>query len=318
MVTMHKDFDVVTVGDLNADLILAGDVTPVFGQVEKVIDDATLAMGGSTSIFACGAARLGLRVAFVGKVGCDPIGDFLLDTLAARGVNIAGVCRDEHTKTGLTTVLSRGVDRAMLTYLGTLGTFAYADIDLSIVARARHLHMGSYYMLDALRSETPRLFAEAKAHGLTISLDTNYDPSERWAGGIDAVLAYVDIFLPNETELKAIARRATWQDALQQLRQSVPTVVLKRGADGAVAQRGEDFAEVRPTPVPVVDTTGAGDSFNAGFVYAHLAGWPLARSVAFAVACGSASTQAAGGIESQPAVEEAMQLLNAYTITERR
>lgn len=306
---MSVEFDIVAIGDLNADLILAGDVTPVFGQVEKVIDDATLTMGGSTSIFACGTARLGLRVAFVGKVGRDPIGDFLLDTLAARGIDIAGVQRDERIKTGLTTVLSRGVDRAMLTYLGTLGVLSYTDVDWSIVARARHLHMGSYYMLDALRPDTPRLFAEARARGLTVSLDTNYDPTEQWDGGIAAALAQVDIFLPNETELKAIARRDDWQAALAHLATQVPTVVVKRGGKGAVVQRDEQVVAAAPVPVAVLDTTGAGDSFNAGFVYGHLAGWPLERTVAFAVACGSASTHAAGGVESQPTLQEAMELL---------
>ena len=305
---MQKGFDVVAVGDLNADLILSGDVTPVFGQVEKVIDDATLTMGGSTSIFACGAARLGLSVAFVGKVGRDPLGDFLLDTLAAHSVDIAGVRRDAQVKSGLTTVLSRGVDRAMLTYLGTLGALAYADIDWSIVARARHLHLGSYYMLDALRPDIARLFAEARAHGLTVSLDTNYDPTEQWAGGIDAALAHVDIFLPNETEAKAIGQGATWQAGLAHLAARVPVVAVKRGGDGATVQRGDHCVTAPPIPVTVVDTTGAGDSFNAGFVYGHLAGWSLARTLAFAVACGSASTRAAG-IESQPTLEEALTLV---------
>jgi len=306
---MRKDIDVVAVGDLNADLILSGDVTPVFGQVEKLIDDATLTMGGSTSIFACGAARLGLRVAFVGKAGCDTIGDFLLDTLAARGIDIAGVRRDAQVKTGLTTVLSRGVDRAMLTYLGTLGVLAFADIDWSMVARARHLHLGSYYMLDALRPEIPRLFAEAHTQGLTVSLDTNYDPTERWAGGIDAALAHVDIFLPNETEAQAIGRGATWQAGMAQLATRVPVVAVKRGGAGATAQRGAEVITTPPIPVTVVDTTGAGDSFNAGFVYGHLAGWSLTHTLAFAVACGSASTRAAGGIESQPTLDEALALV---------
>jgi len=312
---MPRDFDVVAVGDLNADLILTGDVTPVFGQVEKLIDDATLTMGGSTSIFACGAARLGLRVAFVGKVGRDPIGDYLLDTLQARGIDIAGVRRDKRVKTGLTVVLSRGVDRAMLTYLGTLGILAYADVDWSIVERARHLHMGSYYMLDTLRPDAPRLFAQAQARGLTVSLDTNYDPTEQWDGGISAALAHVDIFLPNETEVKAIGRGATWQEGLDHLAARVPAVALKRGGDGAIARRGAEIAEARPLPVTVVDTTGAGDSFNAGFVYGHLAGWSLQRTVDFAAACGSASTRAAGGIESQPTVEEALELLRETKAT---
>jgi len=306
---MSRTLDVVAVGDLNADLILAGDVAPLFGQVEKLIDDATLTMGGSTSIFACGAARLGLRVAFVGMVGRDPIGDYLLDTLQARGIDIAGVRRDERVKTGLTTVLSRGVDRAMLTYLGTLGILASADVDWSIVRRARHLHMGSYYMLDALRPDVPHLFAEARRCGLTVSLDTNYDPTEQWDGGIEGALAHVDIFLPNETEGKAIGRGATWQEGLDHLAAYVPCVALKRGGEGAIARCGAQVAAARPLPVTVVDTTGAGDSFNAGFVYGRLAGWSLQRTVDFAAACGSASTRAAGGIESQPTVAEAQDLL---------
>lgn len=308
---MRQRFDIVAVGDLNADLILAGDVTPRFGQVEKVIDDATLTMGGSTSIFACGAARLGLRVAFIGKVGRDPIGDFLLDTLLARGIDVAGVRRDDTVKTGLTTILSRGVDRAMLTYLGTLGVLTAADIDWELASQARHLHLGSYYMLDALRPEAPHLFAAARARGLTVSLDTNYDPTEQWDGGIATALANVDIFLPNETEVQAISRCTTWQAGMAHLAARVPVVAVKRGGDGATAQRGAEVVTAPPLPVTVVDTTGAGDSFNAGFVYGHLAGWPLARTLTFAVACGSASTRAAGGIESQPTVEAALALMGS-------
>lgn len=305
-----KPFDVVAVGDLNGDLILSGDVTPVFGQVEKVIDDATLTVGGSTAIFACGAARLGLRVAFVGKVGRDPIGDSLLDALTARGVDVSGVRRDETTKTGLTTVLSRGADRAMLTYLGTLATLRASDINMQIVNQARHLHLGSFYMLDALRPDIPLLFAEAKAHGLTVSLDTNYDPTERWAGGIEDALTHTDIFLPNETELNAIARCNDWRTALAKLAAHTPIVAVKRGGEGAAAQRGEQRIEAAAPPVQLVDTTGAGDSFNAGFVYGYLAGWPLERTLAFAIACGSASTRAAGGVESQPTLAEALTLMS--------
>src|SRR5690349_21899163 len=107
----NRDFDVVVVGDLNADLLLSGDVTPAFGQVEKLIDDATLTLGSSSAIFACGAARLGLRVAFVGKVGDDEFGRFVAGELAARGVDTSGVVVDPTIKTGLTVILSRGDDR---------------------------------------------------------------------------------------------------------------------------------------------------------------------------------------------------------------
>ena len=297
---MSARFDVVAVGDLNADLVLSGDVTPVFGQVEKLIDDATLTLGGSTAIFACGAARLGLRVAMVSLVGTDPFGDFLLDTLAARGVNTQGVRRTHQHKTGLTTILSHGVDRAMLTYPGTLSTLCRHDIDSTLVTQARHLHLGCFYLLDALRPDLPDFFAWSRSQGLTVSLDTNYDPTKLWDGGIGATLDQVDLFLPNETELTAITHHASWQTGLASLSERVPTVAVKRGSAGASATRNGQTTHATPLPVQVVDTTGAGDSFDAGFVYAHLAGWPLPQMLQFAVACGSASTRAAGGTHAQP------------------
>lgn len=305
---MAKPFDLVVVGDINADLVLSGDVTPVFGQVEKLLDDASLVIGGSATIFACGAARLGLRVAFVGKVGDDVFGHFMLDALNRRGIDTAGVVRDPVVKTGLTVILSRGHDRAMLTFAGTIGALRHDEIDLEIFELARHVHMGSYFLLERLLPDVPRLFAEARRRGLTVSLDTNYDPAERWDSGIEATLRHVDIFLPNETELTRITRTQDWRAGLAKAAQTVPTVVAKLGGEGAAVQQGNKLVYQPVLPVAVVDTTGAGDSFDAGFVYGHLAGWSLERTLGMAMACGASSTQAAGGTESQPNLEEALAL----------
>jgi sugar/nucleoside kinase (ribokinase family) len=179
-----RDYDVLVVGELNADLILRGDVTPAFGQVEKLIDDAALTIGSSSAIFACGAARLGLRVAFIGKVGDDEFGRFTLRELNQRGIDAGGVVIDRALPTGLSVILSRPSDRAILTHLGSIAALRFDEIDLSWLSRARHLHLGSFYLLDALRPDVPRLFDEAKARGLTISIDTNYDPTEKWEGGL--------------------------------------------------------------------------------------------------------------------------------------
>src|SRR5512139_1181094 len=109
-----RDFDIVVVGELNADLILRGDVTPAFGQVEKIIDEATLTIGSSSAIFACGAARLGLRTAFIGKAGNDEFGRFMLRELQQRGIDTRGVVIDPNLPTGLSVILSRPFDRAIL------------------------------------------------------------------------------------------------------------------------------------------------------------------------------------------------------------
>jgi sugar/nucleoside kinase (ribokinase family) len=175
-----KDIDVLVVGELNVDLILTGDVTPGFGQAEKLVEDATLTLGSSSAIFACGAARLGLKVAFIGKVGDDDFGRVVLRSLAERGVDTAGVVVDPTIKTGLSVILSRPDDRAILTHLGSIAALRYAEIDQSLLLRACHLHLGSYFLLDSLRPDVTQLFAEAHRQGLTTSLDTNYDPQENW------------------------------------------------------------------------------------------------------------------------------------------
>jgi len=304
-----RDFDLLVVGDLNADLILRGDVEPAFGQVEKLIDDATLTLGSSSAIFACGAARLGLRVALVGKVGDDEFGRFMVREMNARGVNTESVVSDPQVKTGLTVILSRGNDRAMLTYSGSIGALRLAEIDQALIARARHLHVASYFLLDALRPDILALFDLARSFGLTISLDTNYDPAEKWNGGLADVLRRADVFLPNETELRAIADIAETEAALHRLASGGLVVAAKLGVRGAMAQRGNERASAQALLVDVVDTTGAGDTFDAGFIYGYLAGWELARALRLACVCGSLSTRAAGGTTTQPTLAEALEKL---------
>ncbi len=299
-----RSFDIVVVGELNADLILRGDVAPAFGQVEQIIDEATLTIGSSSAIFACGAARLGLRVAFSGKVGDDEFGRFMLRELAQRSIDTRGVVIDPALPTGLSVILSRPADRAILTYLGSIAALRFDEIDLSLLSSTRHLHLGSYYLLDALRPDVPRLFDEARARGLSISIDTNYDPAAKWEGGLRETLPRADIFLPNETELLAITHEDSIEAGLDRLA-DIPIVAVKLGARGALARRGSEIVRADSIPVHVVDTTGAGDSFDAGFVYGFLAGYPLSLSLRLACICGSLSTRAAGGTAAQATWQEA-------------
>lgn len=298
--------DLLVVGDLNPDLILQGDVEPAFGQTEKLVADATLALGSSAGIFACAAARLGLKVAYAGKVGDDEFGRFVINELAARQVDTAGIVIDSGVKTGLGVALSKGNDRAILTYLGSIAALRYADIDSSLLRRARHLHLGSYFLLAGLRPDVPALFEQAHSLGLTTSLDTNYDPSERWDGGLMDALAHTDIFMPNETELRAITGQSDLDAALASLASRVKIVTAKLGPQGAIARVAKDRYQAAPLAVSVVDTTGAGDSFDAGFLYGYLAGWDMPRALRLGCVCGSLSTRAAGGTAAQPTLAEAL------------
>ena len=299
-----SQFDLLVAGEINPDLILSGDVTPVFGQVEKLLDDASLTIGSSSAIFACGAARLGLKVAFIGVAGADLFGRFMLEAMQARGVDTSAVIVDAQQPTGLSVILNRGGDRAILTRLGCIASLRAGQVADDLLRSARHLHVASYFLQSALQPGLPDLFRRARSLGLTTSLDTNWDPSAEWRG-FDDLLRLVDVFLPNEAECCAIARAPHLPDALEKLSALAGLVAVKRGADGALLRRGAQIIAAAPIPVKVVDTVGAGDSFDAGFLYGYLSGWELPRALRLGVICGGLSTQAAGGVTAQPTLEEA-------------
>jgi sugar/nucleoside kinase (ribokinase family) len=305
-----SDLDLLVVGEINPDLILRGeDVAPVFGQAEKLVDEATLTIGASSAIMACGAARLGLRTAFVGLVGDDEFGRFMLRALQERGVDTSGCVVDADVHTGMSVILSQPHDRAILTYIGAIGALRVEQIDRRLLRRARHLHVGSYFLLDALRAGLPALYAEARTAGLSTSLDTNWDPAGQWDGGLWDLLPHCDLFLPNEAEARHIARCDDLAAALDRLANHVPTLAVKLGAQGGLARQGDRVARAPSLPVQVLDTTGAGDSFDAGFLYGYLNGWPVDWSLQMGCVCGSLSTRAAGGTQGQATLDEALAAL---------
>lgn len=299
-----KRFDLLVIGEINPDLVLQGaDVTPAFGQAEKIVEQAALTIGSSAVITACGAARLGLKTAFAGLVGDDLFGRFMLAAMAERGLDTSACVVDAAQATGMSVILSNPADRAILTYPGTIPLLRLEQIDLGLLRQARHLHLGSYFLLDALRPALPELFSAAKEAGLTISLDCNWDPSGQW--DMAGVLPMVDIFLPNRSEVLNISGEADFARGVAALGRMVPTMAVKLGAEGGVALRGGESVRAPALAVDVVDTTGAGDSFNAGFLYGCLNDYTLSEALALACACGSLSTRAAGGTAAQPTLAEA-------------
>lgn len=303
--------DLVVLGDCNPDLLVLGDdVTPEFGQREKLVDRMSLLIGGSASIAAVAAARLGLRVALVAAVGDDAAGQFMLAQLAAEGVDVAAVAVRPDEPTAMTVALSTGDDRAILTATGAVATLTAADVPESLISSARHVHVSSYFLIErSLGPDLAALFAKARAAGSTTSLDTNWDPAEQWGGDtLREVLAQTDLLIPNETEAYRLARRDTLPEAVAALTAAVPRLVIKRGPRGALcaerssepgaAQSDVSQHEVWLPPVAPVDTTGAGDCFNAGLIAGLLLGQPLSQAAALACAAGAASTQAPGGTGS--------------------
>ncbi|HEY3335110.1 MAG TPA: sugar kinase [Candidatus Limnocylindrales bacterium] len=301
---MH-DIDLLVVGEINPDVVVTDpDPVPAFGQAERLVEGIRLTIGSSSAITACGAARLGLRVAMVGVVGDDALGRFMLDALAARGVDVSACRVAAGRPTGASVVLGNGTDRAILTAAGTIRDTRASDVPPSLLARARHVHVGSLFLQPGLASDLPGLFRAARAGGATTSLDPNWDPTGSWDGGLAAALAETDILLPNAGEALRLTGAADVETAARALAGDGRTAVVKLGADGAIAMSGGELLRARARPVVAVDTTGAGDSFDAGFLAARLDGRPVDDALAFAVACGSLSTRAPGGTDGQATRDE--------------
>ena len=303
---MAAAFDLLVLGDVNPDVVLSGgDIVPAFGQAEHLVEAAELTLGGSGAILAAGASRLGMRVAIAGVVGDDVYGRFVRSILEERGVDTGALVVDPTVRTGVSVVLSGDRDRAILTHLGAIASLRVSDVGAELLASARHVHVSSFFLQRSLAPGVGRLFAELRAGGTTTSVDPNWDPSEQWDGGLLDALEATDVFLPNDMEARRVAHTSDLDEAVVSLAQRARVVVVKTGADGAMAGTRTQTCRVPGRVVHVEDTTGAGDSFDAGFLVGWLGGRSLEDAVRLANACGAISTTALGGITAQPTLGEA-------------
>jgi ribokinase len=304
---------VLVVGDVNPDLVLCGDVVPRFGQAEQLLDSVSLVIGGSAGITAHGFARLGRAVAVVAAVGADEFGTTVTTALAAAGVDTSELVVHPDQSTGVTVVLSLGADRSILTMPGAIPLLSADDVRAA-VARAlpaglRHVHVCSFFLEPKLAAELPDLLAEIRDAGITTSLDTNDDPAGEW-DRVAATLPHLDLLLPNRAEARALAEAiagpvADLDQAGRVLAERGPTVVVKDGPDGARALAPDGTAAVAlGVPARTVDATGAGDSFNAGFLDAWLRDLPIAECLRRGVIAGARSVEAVGGTAAQPSLEQ--------------
>lgn len=305
-----KQFDLIAIGELNVDLVVTGlNGTPQLGR-EIIADNYSLVLGSSTAICACGVSNLGLKTGYIGKVGKDRFGEVALEGLQKYGINMDYVMIDEGIKTGVTISLSSKNDRAMVTFIGSIDALSFEDIDVSLLNKTRHIHIGSYFLQNSLRKDIPGLFALAKEKGVSTSLDAGWDNSEIWDYGIFEALKYTDIFFPNEIEAINIAKTDNVKNAANILSKACKIVVIKCGSDGAVAKAGDKLLIKGTYDLEPVDTTGAGDSFNAGFIYAFLQGLSVEKCMEYGNACGSISVTRIGGASSCASLDEVQALIN--------
>ena len=293
---MNKKFDVLVAGELNVDLILNKiDSFPEMGK-EKLAREMTLTLGSSSAIFASNISALGVKVSFIGKIGQDSFGDLVLESLKKRNVNTDFIIADENSKTGATIILNYDEDRAMVTHPGAMEELTIEEITTEHLSTAKHLHISSIFLQPKIKENILDLLVKAKKAGLTTSLDPQWDPNEKWDIDLRRLLPFIDVFLPNETEILHLTKEPDVESALKLLAPFANLIVVKMGNEGSALLRNGNIS-IQPAFLNenVVDAIGAGDSFDAGFISKFVQGESPIECQRFGNLCGALNTTAAGG-----------------------
>ncbi len=304
-----RKFDVLAIGELNVDVILNNiDGEPEIGK-EKFAKNMDLTLGSSTAIFAANIASLGSKTGFVGMIGNDIFGELIESALSRKGVDTSMLIKTNEHASGATICLNYGEDRANITYQGAMDVMEFKDINKQVFQQTKHVHLSSVFMQSGLKKDLLDILKFARENNVTTSLDTQWDPAEKWDFDYQKLLPYINVFLPNETELKFITRSQEVDEAIDKIKDFVNTCVVKCGKKGSILlQKDKEKIYLEAfLNKNVVDAIGAGDSFNAGFIHAFVQGAPSSEAQRVGNLTGAINTTAAGGtgaFTSKEAIKE--------------
>ncbi|MEO8612471.1 MAG: carbohydrate kinase family protein [Chloroflexota bacterium] len=308
---MTLSYDFVLIGGYFFDMIFTGLANmPVLGC--ELYSDGVTTTGGAMFITAASLRRLGASVGWPVIFGNDYYSQFVHDLSLQEGIDLSLAKHLAHPYRRVTTSMAHAGERAFVTYTDPEISDSL-EFELACLEQCnfRHLHFGG---LTSLEYAKP-LLEKARQSGATVSMDCqDAPPLHKTNFPWGELLPMLDIFIPNAREALLITKAATVPDALKQLTKHCKLVVIKDGANGAWIGDGEKVIHAPSVAVPqVIDTTGAGDCFNAGFLYGHIIeGAPLETSGLYGNICGGLSVTGVGGATHAPTLEQ----LKAFLLAE--
>jgi sugar/nucleoside kinase (ribokinase family) len=283
------------------------DIPP--GQSRRVLEEIKITAAGTAAGTAVDLAKLGAQVTSMGAIGSDRLADFLSGILREYGIDTAHLVRDQNLPTPATILPIRpNGERPALHAPGAMASLTAEDVDLSVIAEADLLHVGGPDVLGRFATtDLPGIMRFAREHGVVTTMDVLSVGDDQTLERLAPALAWTQYFMPNDDQLRAITGEPELTDAAARIRAlGVACVVVTLGAQGSLVISGDETLRVPALDVPVVDTTGCGDAYCAGFITALLDGQPPAAAARFGTA---AAALVAGGLGSDAGIIDRDQTL---------
>ncbi len=304
-----KKWDVFIFGDANIDIVIPGvEKFPLPGQEDEV-DIMDTYVGGGSALFALGVGKLGLSPAFQGVLGRDCYGEFIREEFRQKNVDYSLSKISDKNKTGISLSFTNEKDRSFLTYRGTNAELDLEEIQLDRVREAGHIHITSYSGRKNHPQHMELLRKIKEQKDVTVSLDVGWDDTGEWFSGIYELFPYIDVLFMNEAEAVNYARTADVMEAVADFSKHCRLAVAKLGKRGSVAMTDGKLYQGRPYSVKAVDTTGAGDAFNSGFIYGYIKGRDINECLEYGNGCGALSVTAYGGNTAFPTEKELLEFI---------
>jgi len=299
-------------GILVADFIARPvDKFPERGKLE-LVSNTRVFTGGCATNTSIALAKLGQEVEVLGKVGDDILGQYVIDELKKNRVGTEGIMVTGDRETSTTIVLvDREGERTFIHNTGANGELTLSDIDFALFSSASLVHIAGFFLLPGFDGgDCQEFLRRVKVMGITTTLDTAWDAEGRWLELLEGSLPYIDYFLPSYGEAVMLSGEEEPREiAAFFLERGVGTVGLKMGEKGCFIKNKEEEIFCPPYPVEVVDTTGAGDSWVAGFLTGLSKGWPLEKVGKFANAVGASCVRSMGASSGIRGFEETVNLM---------
>lgn len=293
------------------------DRFPEKGKLE-LFDELEIHGGGCANNTAIALSRLGVSAGAMGKVGNDHFGNIIRQNLTENRVDTTGMIQDTKANTSFTFVaVASDGERSFCHYIGANGELSEDDLNWDVIKTAKILHIAGALVMPKFDGQPmANVLQKAKALGITTSLDTAWDATGKWLETLEPCLQYTDIFLPSITEAQHLTNTSELTEITKFLRNyGINTVGIKMGERGSYISTPEEDLLTPAYQVNVVDATGAGDAYVAGFLAGTVKGWDLKTTAELASATGAACVTAIGTTAGIQNMEETLKICEGDTIS---